>query len=108
MRIVDLRGRRLSKREYQSLLPRAEMDIDSALIAIEPILTAVKDGNESTLQNLSLKFDGVAPAQLQVPKEVIDDALESLDPSLTAVIREAIRRVRVVHRDQVRGVTRPS
>ena len=105
MRIVDLRGRRLSKREYQSLLPRAEMDIDSALIAIEPILTAVKDGNESTLQNLSLKFDGVAPAQLQVPKEVIDDALESLDPSLTAVIREAIRRVRVVHRDQVRGVT---
>lgn len=105
MRIVDLRGRRLSKREYQSLLPRAEMDIDSALIAIEPILTAVKDGNESTLQNLSLKFDGVAPAQLQVPKVVIDDALESLDPSLTAVIREAIRRVRVVHRDQVRGVT---
>lgn len=105
MRVVDVRGLRLSKHEYQSILPRAEMDIDNALKEIEPILSAVKNGDESTLLELSLKFDGVAPAQLQVPKEIIEGALESLDPALKAVIQEAIRRVRVVHRDQVRGVT---
>ena len=105
MRVVDVRERRLSKREYQSILPRADMDIDSALKAIEPILSAVKNGDESTLLELSLKFDGIAPAQLKVPKDIIDSALASLDSSLKSVIQEAIRRVRAVHRDQIRGVT---
>lgn len=105
MRIVDLRGRRLSKGSYQSLIPRAELDIDSALKTIEPILAAVKDGDESTLKEFSLKFDGIAPKQLRVPKEIIDSALSSIDESLKSVILEAIRRVRAVHRDQVRGVT---
>jgi len=105
MRVVDVRERRLSKREYQSILPRADMDIDSALKAIEPILSAVKNGDESTLLELSLKFDGVAPAKLKVPKDIIDSALASLDSSLKSVIQEAIRRVRAVHRDQIRGVT---
>jgi histidinol dehydrogenase len=105
MRIVDVRGRTHTKREYQSLLPRAEMDIESALKTIEPVLAAVKDGNESTLQELSLKFDGIAPTQLRVPQEIIDAAVNSLHPSLKATIVEAIRRVRIVHRDQIRGVT---
>ena len=105
MRVVDVRGRRLSKRQYQSILPRANMDIDSALKAIEPILSAVKNGDESTILELNLKFDGMAPAGLRVPKEVIASALDSLDPSLKSVIQESIRRVRSVHRDQVRGVT---
>ena len=105
MRIVDVRGRTHTKREYQSLLPRAEMDIESALKTIEPVLAAVKDGNDSTLQELSLKFDGIAPTQLRVPQEIIDDAVNSLHPSLKATIVEAIRRVRIVHRDQIRGVT---
>jgi len=105
MRIVDVRGRTHTKREYQSLLPRAEMDIESALKTIEPVLAAVKDGNDSTLQELSLKFDGIAPTQLKVPQEIIDDAVNSLHPSLKATIVEAIRRVRIVHRDQIRGVT---
>jgi histidinol dehydrogenase len=105
MRIVDVRGRTHTKRGYQSLLPRAEMDIESALKTIEPVLAAVKDGNESTLQELSLKFDGIAPTQLRVPQEIIDAAVNSLHPSLKTTIAEAIRRVRIVHRDQIRGVT---
>ena len=105
MRIVDVRGRTHTKREYQSLLPRAELDIESAVKTIEPVLAAVKDGDESTLQELSLKFDGIAPTQLRVPQEIIDAAVNSLHPSLKATIVEAIRRVRIVHRDQIRGVT---
>ena len=105
MRVVDVRGRALSKRGYQDLLPRAPLDIDAALIAINPIIESVKNGNESALKELSLKFDGVAPAHLRVPKEVIELALVDLDPQLKAIITEAIRRVRTVHRDQQRGVT---
>ena len=105
LRELDLRGRRLSKSEYQALLPRAEMDIDSALESIAPILEAVKNGNETTLKELSLKFDGVAPDSLRVPQAVIDQALQKLDPNLKNVILESIRRVRLVHSDQRRGVT---
>ncbi|MEY3345772.1 MAG: hypothetical protein RLZZ581_566 [Actinomycetota bacterium] len=105
MRVVDLRGRQLSKSEYQRLLPRAEFDIESALVAIKPILQAVKEGDESTLKELSLKFDGVAPESIRVPKSVIDQALQQLDVGLKQVILEAIRRVRVVHLDQKRGST---
>lgn len=106
MRVVDLRGRQLSKSEYQRLLPRAEFDIESALVAIKPILQSVKDGDETTLKELSLKFDGVAPESIRVPKSVIDQALQQLDVGLKQVILEAIRRVRVVHLDQKRGAPR--
>ncbi|MEY5018141.1 MAG: hypothetical protein RJB54_59 [Actinomycetota bacterium] len=105
MRVVDLRGLQLSKSEYQRLLPRAEFDIESALVAIKPILQSVKNGDESTLKELSLKFDGVAPESIRVPKSVIDQALQQLDVGLKQVILEAIRRVRVVHLDQKRGST---
>lgn len=103
LRIVDVRGRHLSKRGYQELLPRAPLDIDAALVAISPILESVKKGDESTLQELSLKFDGVAPESLRVPHDVISSALTNLDPQLRNIIMESIRRVRIVHRDQERG-----
>jgi histidinol dehydrogenase len=105
LRIVDVRGRHLSKRGYQELLPRAPLDIDAALVAINPILESVKKGDESTLQELSLKFDGVAPESLRVPYDVISSALTNLDPQLRNIIMESIRRVRIVHRDQKRGST---
>lgn len=105
MRVVDLRGRHLSKRGYQELLPRAPLDIDAALEAITPILESVKNGNETTLKDLSLRFDAVSPESLRVPANVIETALTSLEPQLREIITESIRRVRIVHRDQQRGVT---
>ena len=103
MRVVDLRTRHLTKRGYQELLPRAPLDINSALETVSPIIESVKNGDESTLLSLSEKFDGVAPRSLRVPQEVIDKALSELDSQLRSIIVEAIRRVRIVHRDQQRG-----
>ena len=105
MRVVDLRGRHLSKRGYQELLPRAPLDIDAALEAIAPILESVKNGDETTLKDLSLRFDGISPESLRVPASVIEAALTNLDPQLRDIITESIRRVRIVHRVQQRGIT---
>ena len=105
MRVVDLRGRQLSKRGYQELLPRAPLDINSALSDIKPILDSVKNGDESTLLELSSRFDGIAPQNLRVPKAVMSSALTNLDPQLREIITESVRRVRIVHRDQQRGAT---
>jgi histidinol dehydrogenase len=71
--------------------------------AIAPIIDSVRNGNEQTLLDLSLKFDGVAPTSLRVPKKEIDKARAQLDPKLESVISEAIRRVQRVHKDQVRS-----
>lgn len=105
MRVVDLRGHHLSKRGYQELLPRAPLDIDAALEAIAPILESVKNGDETTLKDLSLRFDGVSPESIRVPASVIEAALSNLDPHLREIITESIRRVRIVHREQQRGIT---
>lgn len=105
MRILDLRGQNLSKSKYQELLPRADFDVAAALKEIEPIITAVKTGNEQTIKDLTLKYDGIAPESLRVPASVIQAALSKLDPKLKTVIQEAIRRVKIVHGDQIRGTT---
>lgn len=105
MRILDLRGQQLAKSKYQELLPRADFDVAAALKEVEPIIQAVKNGNEQTLKDLTLKYDGVAPESLRVPTEVIKSALSKLDPNLKNVIQEAIRRVKIVHGDQKRGIT---
>ena len=59
LRRVDLRGRTLSKDQYQRELPRANLDVAAAMVAIEPILHRVKSGNESDLISLGEQFDGI-------------------------------------------------
>ena len=105
IRRVDLRGKRLSKSEYRAALPRAAIDIDSALQQIAPIINKVKTGTVSDLNNLSEKFDGVRPLNIRVPREVIEKSLTKLNPALRTVIEESIRRVRIVHKDQIRSTS---
>ncbi len=106
IRTVDLRGRTLSKSEYAALLPRATLDVAGAMATIEPILAAVKSGNEQTLRDLAQKFDGVSPIEIRVPQAALDRALAELDPAVRAALELSIERIRKVHRDQVRSEKR--
>lgn len=103
IRTLDLRGQRLSKSGYQSKLPRARLDVKTALAQVEAIIDEVKSGDVETLLKLSERFDGLRPAEIRVPKAKIEDALYKLDPKLRDVIEESIRRVRIVHKEQLRG-----
>jgi histidinol dehydrogenase len=87
-------------------LPRAQLDIATAMRAIEPILEQVKNGTEADLIALGEKFDGVKPPHIRVPESVITESLATLDPKVRTALEEAIRRVTKVHSDQARGVTR--
>lgn len=102
IRTLDLRGAALTKGEYQRRLPRAKLDIATAMVAIEPILEAVKNGSESELLDLGEKFDGIRPPAIRVPREVIQASLQSLDPKVRSALEEAIRRITKVHQDQSR------
>ncbi|MBU3715997.1 MAG: histidinol dehydrogenase [Candidatus Nanopelagicaceae bacterium] len=103
MRTLDLRGQRLSKSGYKSKLPRARLDVKAALAQVEPIIDEVRSGDVSTLLKLSERFDGISPSEIRVPKAKIEEALDKLEPQLRAVIEESIRRVRIVHKEQIRG-----
>ena len=101
IRTLDLRGANPTLAEYRNLLPRAAMDISQALVTIEPILESVRVGNEETLRELALKFDGVKPEQIRVPQSAIDQSLKELDPAVRAALEVSIERVRKVHQTQV-------
>ena len=103
IRSVDFRGRNLSKSEYRDELPRAELDIDTALISIKPILAKVRSGTESDLLELCEKFDGVRPNSIRVPVSEISAALSSLEPKIRDALEESIRRITKVHTDQLRN-----
>lgn len=102
LRSVDLRGKHLTKDQYQRELPRATLDVAAAMQAIEPILARVKNGSEADLIALGEQFDGVRPASIRVPQAALDSALAQLDPSIRAALETSAERIRKVHASQSR------
>ena len=102
IRTVDLRNLLLSKAGYQERLPRATLDINQAMVSVEPILARVKNGTLSDLLDLSLEFDGVRPATLRVSQKDLDSSLAQIDPAVRAALELSIERIRRVHNDQRR------
>jgi histidinol dehydrogenase len=105
MSTLDLRGRPLEARTLRTALPRAEFDVEAALHQVRPIVEDVRHRGAAALRDLGERFDGVRPDRLRVPAEVLQHALDRLDPSLRAALEESIRRARLVHADQRRTDT---
>jgi histidinol dehydrogenase len=102
---IDLRGRALGARPLREVLPRAEFDLEAALSAVRPICEDVHHRGAEALRDLGERFDGVRPARLRVPADLLKNALNVLDPDVRAALQETIRRVRIVHEDQRRSET---
>jgi histidinol dehydrogenase len=102
LRRVDLRGKNLTKDQYQRELPRATLDVAAAMVAIEPILNRVKNGTEADLIALGEQFDGVRPPSIRVPQAALDAALAQLDPEIRAALEISAERIRKVHQAQKR------
>jgi histidinol dehydrogenase len=105
IRLLDLRGKALTKAGYQKLIPRASLDIASAMKVIEPILMRVKSGSEEDLLQLAQDFDGIRPNSIRVPQSALDQALAELDPKVRTALEESADRIRKVHKDQTRVET---
>lgn len=101
MRIIDLRGKRLTRAEMLAAMPRAEMGTDEATELVQPILDDVKVRGAAALRDFEEKFDHVRPEHLRVPAEAMTAALEELDPAVRASIEESVRRSRAVAASQV-------
>ncbi|GAA1873286.1 histidinol dehydrogenase [Myceligenerans crystallogenes] len=111
---IDLRGREFAtpdaRRDLLAILPRAEVRVDDAVRAVEPMLHQVREQGAAALRDHAERFDGVRPEHLRVPAAALATALEGLDPAVRDGLTEAIRRVRAVHAAQVPAehVTEPA
>jgi histidinol dehydrogenase len=102
IRTVDLRGRSLSKAQYNAQLPRATLNVADAMVLIQPILERVKHGTEADLISLAQEFDGVKPTSIRVAQSELDLALAQLDPAIRTALEVSIKRIAKVHNDQLR------
>ena len=101
IRQLDITGKKLTKREYKELIPRANLSVESAMIKIAPILQRVKAGDEAELIKLATEFDGVTPKSIRVSSDELQKALAALDPVIRKSLELAIDQVRKYHRTQL-------
>lgn len=101
MRIIDLRGKRLTRAEMLDAMPRAEMGTNEAADLVRPILEDVKSRGAAALRDFGEKFDHVRVEHLRVPAEAMQKALDELDADVRASIEESVRRSRAVCASQV-------
>ena len=59
MRIIDLRGKTLTRAEMLAAMPRAEMGTDEATELVQPILDNVKRNGAKALREYAERFDHV-------------------------------------------------
>ena len=98
---IDLRTARDG--ELRGVLPRAAVDVESAVHAVRPLVDAVRDRGAAGVREATRRFDGVELGELRVPAGVLTAALAALDPAVRAGLAESIRRARLVHEAQRRA-----
>lgn len=88
--------------DLRDLLPRAAMDVESALDAVKPLCEQVRTTGVAAVLDLTERFDGVRLTGTRVPTDALHEALAGLDPAVRAALDEAIDRARAVHGAQLR------
>jgi histidinol dehydrogenase len=99
---TDLRGRVPSQAELRGMLPRADMDVDTVLHRVRPIVEDVRARGVDAALEYTERFDEVRPSSVRVPEADLKEALDGLDADVRAALEESVKRARAVHADQRR------
>jgi histidinol dehydrogenase len=102
LRRLDLTADSADSAGLRRALPRARVDVASAVAAVQPIVEAVAEHGYAAVRDATARFDGVDVADPRVPKAELEDALDTLDPAVRDALAESIRRARIVHAEQRR------
>ncbi len=103
IRRIDLRKSAADGTFVSNVVPRAATNVADATKIIAPILEDIRVNGAEAVARWSLTLDGITPPSLRVPAAELENAAANLDPPVRAALLESIRRVRIVHSDQVRG-----
>jgi len=89
--------------DLRGVLPRAAIDVESALDAVRPICEDVRLRGVAAVREITARFDGVELESTRVPAEALHRALRGLESAVRHALEESARRARLVHEAQRRG-----
>jgi len=96
IRFLDLSGKKISAETINHDLPRASLDIDSAVESIRPLVEAVRTQGSAAIQAIALERDGIDILPIRVSELELSNSLSNLDAQLRSSLEVAISRVREV------------
>jgi histidinol dehydrogenase len=91
----------LTPGERSRLLDRRPSDEPELEDRVRHILDRVRRDGDGALREMAREFDGVDLQDLEVPRELWDHALRTLDPHLREDLEEAVRNIDTFHRAQI-------
>ncbi len=96
IRFLDLSDSEISAEQIQRDLPRASLDLDSAIEIIRPLVQRIRTQGSSAIEAIANEIDGIDISPIRVSQEELKEALANLDSELRASLEIAIERVRKV------------
>lgn len=101
LRTIDLRGHTLGRTELLRLVPRAAVEVGTALERVRPLVDDVRARGEAALRDQARDFDGVEGHPIRVSAERISKALDQCPPAVRQALDELIKRLRIASAAQV-------
>lgn len=96
IRFLDLSNSDISAAQIQRELPRASLDLDSAIEIIRPLVQRIRTQGSSAIEAIAQEIDGTDISPIRVSQEELKEALANLDSEIRASLEIAIERVRKV------------
>ena len=100
LRVIDLRGRKLTTSQLRRIIPRGGVSVASVVEKVAPIVDDIQHRGAAAALKYCEQFDGIRPEAIRVPQQALDDAVKQLDPQTKEAIEVSIERVRKVHAEQ--------
>jgi histidinol dehydrogenase len=82
-------------------LPRPGLGGDEPVEAVRSILADVAERGDEAVRDHTQRLDGVRLADLRVPQDEVDAALEQVDPDVRAALEAAAAEIEAYHAGQV-------
>ena len=96
IRFLDLRDQVISAAHIEQELPRAAMDLSTAIEVIRPLIERIRTTGASAIEEIASEIDGIDVSPIRVSEIELSTALAELDGELKASLEVAIERVKKV------------
>ena len=96
IRFLDLSNSEISADQILQDIPRASLDLDSAVEIIRPLVQKIRSGGSTAIKAIAKDIDGIDIDPIRVSEVELKTALANLDPKLRSSLEIAIERVRKV------------
>ena len=87
IRFLDLSNSKLSAEQIQRELPRASLDLDSAIEIIRPLVERIRTQGSKAIEAIAKEIDGIDISPIRVSQEELKEALANLNSELRAQLQ---------------------